>query len=106
MGSHRAMKFVLPANRAQKAHLTPHRRSGSRVVRQVASESAKTKWCPGAESNHRHHDFQSCALPTELPGRWAGPEGPLSKARGVIEARIHTVQNACSARRGLRLEAN
>jgi hypothetical protein len=23
---------------------------------------------PGAESNCRHHDFQSCALPTELPG--------------------------------------
>ncbi len=23
---------------------------------------------PGAESNHRHHDFQSRALPTELPG--------------------------------------
>src|ERR1043165_8781839 len=47
MGSRRAMKFVLPANRAQKAHPTPHRRS-SRVVRQVASESAETKWCPGA----------------------------------------------------------
>src|SRR4029078_2510269 len=105
MGSRRAMKFVLPANRAQKAHPTPHRRS-SRVVRQVASESAETKWCPGAESNHRHHDFQSCALPSELPGRWAGPEGPLSKARGVIEARIHTLQNAGSARGGLRLEAN
>jgi hypothetical protein len=36
-------------------------------------------WCPGAESNHRHADFQSAALPTELPGpaighlvgRWA-----------------------------------
>src|SRR5690349_1111996 len=42
--------------------------------------SANTMWCPGAESNHRHHDFQSCALPTELPGRWAGPDGPLSKA--------------------------
>ena len=27
------------------------------------------KWCPGAESNHRHCDFQSHALPTELPGR-------------------------------------
>ncbi len=27
------------------------------------------KWCPGAESNHRHEDFQSTALPTELPGR-------------------------------------
>ena len=26
------------------------------------------KWCPGAELNHRHEDFQSSALPTELPG--------------------------------------
>ena len=24
------------------------------------------KWCPEAESNHRHGDFQSPALPTEL----------------------------------------
>src|SRR5262249_25678569 len=28
-------------------------------------------WCPGGESNHRHCDFQSHALPTELPGRAA-----------------------------------
>ena len=28
----------------------------------------RRKWCPGAESNHRHCDFQSHALPTELPG--------------------------------------
>ena len=28
----------------------------------------REKWCPGAESNHRHADFQSAALPTELPG--------------------------------------
>src|SRR5215510_12098186 len=68
--------------------------------------SANIKWCPGAESNHRHHDFQSCALPTELPGRRAGPDGLLSKARGVIEARIHTVQNACSAPGALWLEAD
>src|SRR5215212_11604522 len=31
----------------------------------------------GPESNWRHHDFQSCALPTELPrrnsGRWYPP---------------------------------
>ena len=27
------------------------------------------QWCPGADSNHRHADFQSAALPTELPGR-------------------------------------
>ncbi len=26
-------------------------------------------WCPEAESNHRHGDFQSPALPTELSGR-------------------------------------
>ena len=26
------------------------------------------KWWPGAESNCRHADFQSAALPTELPG--------------------------------------
>ena len=31
-------------------------------------------WCPEAESNHRHGDFQSPALPTELSGQtiwWA-----------------------------------
>src|SRR5204862_3894797 len=25
------------------------------------------RWCLGADSNHRHADFQSAALPTELP---------------------------------------
>jgi hypothetical protein len=25
-------------------------------------------WCPEADSNHRHKDFQSFALPTELSG--------------------------------------
>src|SRR5215831_339782 len=36
-------------------------------------------WCPGAELNHRHCDFQSHALPTELPGHAAvvrGTGGP------------------------------
>src|SRR5207249_3303465 len=40
---------------------------------------------PGAESNCRHADFQSAALPTELPGRtYAGEElSGLSGAVGV-----------------------
>ena len=33
------------------------------------------KWCLGAESNHRHCDFQSHALPTELPRRVATQTG-------------------------------
>ena len=32
------------------------------------TESTASRWCPGADSNHRHADFQSAALPTELPG--------------------------------------
>src|SRR5689334_9448587 len=31
-----------------------------------------TYWCPGTELNRRHEDFQSSALPTELPGHPAG----------------------------------
>lgn len=30
------------------------------------------KWCPGAESNHRHEDFQSTALPLSYPGTGNG----------------------------------
>src|SRR5215471_7032345 len=41
--------------------------------REVSSAFIKKKWCPGAELNHRHTDFQSVALPTELPGRAARP---------------------------------
>ena len=35
----------------------------------------RINWCPGAESNHRHGDFQSPALPTELPGLMATRKG-------------------------------
>src|SRR5438552_15052329 len=34
----------------------------------LARKRHNFKW-PGAESNCRHADFQSAALPTELPGR-------------------------------------
>src|SRR4051794_29467640 len=47
---------------------------GTPVVRAAAPCVAKGEaWCPGAGSNHRHCDFQSHALPTELPGRRLGP---------------------------------
>ena len=34
------------------------------------------RWCLGADSNHRHADFQSAALPTELPRRSPRREEP------------------------------
>ena len=61
-------------------------------------------WCPGAESNHRHADFQSAALPTELPGHpgagaWPPPRAvrpalieelppPVQRAEGVRSAAL------------------
>ena len=51
------------------------------------------QWCPGAGSNHRHRDFQSRALPTELPGLLRPCGSPKGGARGVIEARFWAVQN-------------
>src|SRR5436309_11162375 len=42
------------------------------VIRNYSSlippPSSLERWCPGTELNRRHTDFQSVALPTELPG--------------------------------------
>lgn len=42
--------------------------AGFEPMAQPREHQSKGKWCPGADSNHRHRDFQSRALPTELPG--------------------------------------
>src|SRR5690242_18112405 len=41
------------------------------------------EWCPGAELNHRHADFQSAALPTELPGQRATAERDAESPRFI-----------------------
>ncbi len=43
-------------------------------------------WWPGTELNRRHHDFQSCALPTELPGR-VGVQGIIALTARVTPSR-------------------
>src|SRR3954451_2391730 len=55
--------------------------------RQSVRPQPASKW-RGPESNRRHHDFQSCALPTELPRR-AGANGSAGNLPGMSEL-IHT----------------
>ena len=43
----------------------------------IHCKSMVYKWCPGAESNHRHEDFQSTALPLSYPGTGSGGWPPL-----------------------------
>src|SRR6266480_3572334 len=56
--------------------------------------------CPGTESNRRHGDFQSPALPTELPGH-APRRARYGARRGVgrrtLVGRGALVKRACAA---------
>ena len=79
----------------------PRRRSGRRnveVVRRPFGDASggspcstvprtvrAWRWCPGAGSNHRHRDFQSRALPTELPGH--AIRGPAAVRSGASPSR-------------------
>ncbi len=66
----------------------PRRSSGTRSS--PVGRTRPGEWCPGVESNYRHHDFQSCALPTELPGHlkkpaYRGERRSLSRRRSGVE---------------------
>ena len=41
----------------------------NQLLCQLSYTSKPQRWCLGVESNRRHMDFQSTALPTELPRR-------------------------------------
>ena len=65
------MFFVLRINRRLVSEIEKKRKCLRRYEfeRNWFKKNALKKWCPDAESNHGHGDFQSPALPTELSGR-------------------------------------
>jgi hypothetical protein len=53
-----------------------------------SAENTAKRWCPGTESNCLHTDFQSVALPVELPGRFLSGVGTYATRRPLVN-RIH-----------------
>src|ERR1700704_2731762 len=67
-----------------------------RILR-VAQPRAKS-WWPRPESNQRHTDFQSAALPTELLGLWgtsSDPECPERSANYTREPVVSPRNGHC-----------
>ena len=88
------------------------------LIRALAAFQRR-KWWPEVESNHRHEDFQSSALPTELSGhfkrfpcfcnwcslsrRSLNPSQPLSSS--WIFGFQRNIKDVCVRPRGAQLEA-
>ena len=70
--------------------LMPPRNGHQDRTRQRELSYCLEKWCPGAESNHRHADFQSAALPLSYPG---GPWG-RALSNGALRACLCRFQSS------------
>src|SRR5689334_17693971 len=51
-------------------------------------------WWPGTESNRRHGDFQSPALPTELPGREGLRRPPIGSRESRVLQRFELLESS------------
>ena len=99
----RAMKSAgWPPGRAPDRHrfrflLLPRQSPGRKRGRMPAARAClkllilgELSWCPGTELNRRPRDFQSRALPTELPGLGDGspPKGLVSSSSQGLPSRF------------------
>ena len=64
-----------------------------RIALELPSE--RTMWL-GRELNPRHEDFQSSALPTELPSRSGKSENRMSKVEANFGRRVVTMADSLS----------
>ena len=70
VGDGSVLAFRTDSSKRLAAHFATDARICAMLSRDLPERAVwRLEWCPGAESNHRHCDFQSHALPTELPGR-------------------------------------
>ncbi len=69
----------------------------------ISAGYGQGEWCPETDSNRRHCDFQSHALPTELSGQSGEPErgrllalrvGPVQPGFGIFVGRCRRTGNA------------
>jgi len=59
--------FAEEVNRRKTKNVKPTSKQSGRKLRK-RNDLSELEWCPEADLNHRHADFQSAALPTELSG--------------------------------------